>query len=120
VAPDGASGPICCVLHGGAAPDPVHASPPGGAAPDPVRAPPLTPRHRDAGRAVTDPGGAKHDKPRGAAPSCAHKTIWRLSSGLGCRYWPVPRDALAGICSRAGGTPRGAHNRIGGTSHGEG
>jgi hypothetical protein len=48
------------------------------------------------------------------------QTIWRLSSGLVCRYWPVPRDVLVGFVSRAGGTPRGAHNRIGGTSHGEG
>ena len=48
------------------------------------------------------------------------QAIWRLSSGLICRYWPVPHDSFVGIVSRAGGTPRGAHNRIGGTSHGEG
>ena len=27
-----------------------------------------------------------------------------FTSGLRCRYWPVPRDALVGIVSRAGGT----------------
>jgi hypothetical protein len=64
---------------------------------------------------------SKHKSSSLAAPaSLPVQTIWRLSSGLVCRYWPVPRDVLVGFVSRAGGTPRGAHNRIGGTSHGEG
>jgi hypothetical protein len=53
---------------------------------------------------LTQPGSAgasvrvhnSQNRPHGT-PDRQHKTIWRLLSGLGCRYWPVPHDAFVGL-----------------------
>jgi hypothetical protein len=43
-----------------------------------------------------------------------YQTLWRLSSGRGGSCRPVPPRDRGGVNGRAGGTPRGGHNRIGG------